>query len=266
MFEIIYYMNKHYIIYQITNLINNKIYIGCHSTFNINDNYMGSGSAIQQAILKYGRENFKKEILVECDNEEHMDQLEREFVDIDFINRSDTYNLITGGIYNEKGSGRKSRTISDETRMKFINTVPVIDSNGNTFKVSKFDERYINGELKHTSTGRIVSDVTKQKMSQKAIGRNHSEVTKIKISLANQGINNSFYGKTHSEEVKQKISIACTKPKGKMSEEHKLNLSESAKNRIWITSSDLIELKRIKKDKLDSYLDNGWILGIKRKK
>jgi len=33
---------KH-IIYQITNKVNNKIYIGLHSTKDINDGYMGSG-------------------------------------------------------------------------------------------------------------------------------------------------------------------------------------------------------------------------------
>lgn len=51
-----------------------------------------------------------------------------------------------------------------------------------------------------------------------------------------------------------------------MSDDHKFNLSEAAKNKIWITSPDLIELKRINKDVMDSYLNNGWILGIKRKK
>jgi len=46
---------KHYV-YKITNNINDKIYIGKHSSKDINrDSYLGSGIAISKAIKKYGR-------------------------------------------------------------------------------------------------------------------------------------------------------------------------------------------------------------------
>lgn len=51
--------NIYYLVYQITNLINEKIYVGCHSTRNKNDNYMGSGNAIKKAIKKYGKEELQ---------------------------------------------------------------------------------------------------------------------------------------------------------------------------------------------------------------
>ena len=41
---------EYYYIYQITNLVNNKIYVGVHKTKDLNDGYMGSGKVIISAI------------------------------------------------------------------------------------------------------------------------------------------------------------------------------------------------------------------------
>ena len=88
---------KHYLIYQITNLVNNKIYIGKHITTKIEDEYFGSGKLIRKAINKYGLENFVKTILFELQNEEEMNLLEKCVVTQEFCNREDTYNINVGG-------------------------------------------------------------------------------------------------------------------------------------------------------------------------
>lgn len=87
----------HYLIYKVTNKLNNRFYVGKHKTENRDDDYLGSGILIKRAIKKYGKENFVKELLFECATEEEMNQRETDIVDADFVAREDTYNVAVGG-------------------------------------------------------------------------------------------------------------------------------------------------------------------------
>ena len=85
---------KYYLIYQITNNINGKIYIGKHETDNLDDDYFGSGKHLKHAQKKYGLENFTKTILYYLQNKEEMNLLEKMVAyakklkeDVDFRNR-----------------------------------------------------------------------------------------------------------------------------------------------------------------------------------
>lgn len=119
-----------YTIYQITNKLNGKIYIGKHQTENINDGYFGSGIALRKAVKKYGKDSFKKEILFVFDTEVEMNAKEREIITEDFVKRKDTYNLGVGGeggphfkgkkhsLESRKKMGTPGRTLSQEARKK----------------------------------------------------------------------------------------------------------------------------------------------------
>lgn len=88
---------KYYLVYQTTNIINNYIYIGVHSTNNLDDGYLGSGTLLKKAIIEFSKENFKREILYFCNSKQEMLDKEKEIVNSDFLKRKDVYNSIIGG-------------------------------------------------------------------------------------------------------------------------------------------------------------------------
>jgi len=264
-----------YLIYKVTNLINNKTYIGCHSTQNIDDGYMGSGKLVLAAIKKYGIENFKKDILYTFDNYETMIRKEEELVNEEYIQRNDTYNLSVGGAFDyredrskpENSKKLKGRKFTPETIRRMSGRVPVVNSEGQRFKVATNDPRYLSGELIHTSVGRQCSEDTKQRIREKAIGRGHAAETRAKISKAMKGENNPFYGKQHTDETKKQIS---KKNKGRtavFTDKHRKNLSIAmTKNHfgyIWIVNLKSHKIKRIHPSELPLYINTGWIKGRK---
>jgi hypothetical protein len=87
-----------YIVYEITNKVNCKIYVGVHKTENLNDSYMGSGKNIKDAIKKYGIDNFDKKYLAIFDNPKEMFEMESEIVNESFVNNKNTYNISLGGL------------------------------------------------------------------------------------------------------------------------------------------------------------------------
>ena len=115
------YLHVYHIVYLTTNLVNNKMYVGVHSTYDLNDGYLGSGKALKLAIKKYGEESFKREILHFCLNAEDAYQIESKIIDEHFINRNDTYNIKLGGIRGPIAYGQAnpcSKTKMSEERRK----------------------------------------------------------------------------------------------------------------------------------------------------
>ena len=87
----------YHFIYKTINLINANYYIGMHSTSNLDDGYIGSGNRIRRSIRKYGKENFKFEILEFCKSREELAIREKEIVNEDIIKDRLCMNLKIGG-------------------------------------------------------------------------------------------------------------------------------------------------------------------------
>jgi len=169
----------HYYLYKITNLINNRFYIGVHKTKNINDGYMGSGKIIKQAIERYGIENFKKEILETFTDTEAMLKREKQIVTEDFLSRNDVYNLRKGG----------DGGFDYITKNKLNLTPEVLKRRALSISLSHKNKPRIYVGTKHT-------DKTKKVMSEKRkhffenggehpkgmLGKKHDEQTKKHVS------------------------------------------------------------------------------------
>lgn len=170
-------------IYQITNLINNKIYVGVHKTIDINDSYMGSGKIIKSAIEKYGIKNFKKEILETFDTYEAALNREKEIVNDDFLARDDVYNIRRGGLggfdhINKAGLAVQNITKENSKQRALLANQRLEDLRTSNPEWWESKNRKISESLKGrpgTFAGKIHSDETKIKQSIAHKGKNTKE-------------------------------------------------------------------------------------------
>ena len=209
-----------YTIYKITNLINNKFYIGKHQTTNVNDGYMGSGKLIIAAIKKYGVGNFKKDILHIFDNEQDMNEAEKNLV----ILSEDSYNLCPGG---QGGFGYINKNIDLQQRNRDINSRKNYNDLILRKRLSEGQQRALPfrkpAMISNESRSKILAPVKRGNTPEAIIKKKET------WQKNNRGIgkNNSQFG-------------TC-----------------------WVTNG--IENKKIKKEEIDFYLENGYNKGRKIK-
>ena len=217
-------------IYKITNLVNNKVYIGqtrqdIHKRFIqhcscSNKNFYKS--KLHEAIRKYGKNNFT----IECiDTASNLDELnEKEVYWINYYNSLDInfgYNITSGG------GGTPNYHHSDETKK-------VISEKGKGLKRSEEVRKHMS-EAQKKVKHKPASEQTKLKMSLTRMGHKTSNETRQKISKSNKG----------------KIRT----------EQQKLDNKTRQTGKKYISNLDLYISIIAMPNELDYYLDNGWILG-----
>ena len=115
----------HYI-YKTTCNVTKRYYIGMHSTTNLEDGYLGSGKRLRYSIRKYGKENFRLEILEFFDSREKLVEREKELVNEALLLDILCMNLKqggTGGIFTVEhlrrisilGNLKKSEKLKNDT-------------------------------------------------------------------------------------------------------------------------------------------------------
>jgi len=134
------------VIYKTTNLINNKIYVGKQQFYT--KSYLGSGKLIKRAIKKYGKENFKKEIIQECYSLNELNNQETNWIiKLESTKQEKGYNITLGG--------NGGDTITNNPRKKEIIK---------QIKKTKLEKGIGKGE-KNPMYGKTLSKKHKQKIS-----------------------------------------------------------------------------------------------------
>ena len=196
-------------IYETINKINGKFYIGKFKG-EFNSDYHGSGILLNQAINKYGKNNFFTRLIKYAKNKEQLNNMEKEYILIfrKEYGKKRMYNIANGG---EGGATRDGFKASIKTRKKM--------SLSKVGKVSSFKGHHFTEEAKEKSRqshlgkssgmcDKYHTKETKEKMRQAKLGKKRipfTEEHKKKISENHKGM----LGKCHSIETKEKLRNAA---------------------------------------------------------
>jgi len=214
-------MKKYNYTYVTINLINVKKYIGDHTTDDLDDGYLGSGIALQRAIKKYDKTQFKKEILEFFDTKQEAFNAQEKWIN--------EYNTLVPNGYNIslKGGHQCKNSISEETKKKI----------SKARKGKKQSEETIRKRVEKNK-GQKRSDEVKRKMGLIHKGLKHSDESKRKISKTKkeQKLIAWNKGQKRSDEVKRKIS---ENRKGGTSWNKGIPCSEETKRKISETKKKI---------------------------
>ena len=94
-------MKPYGFVYETTNHVTGKKYIGICSfqdSLQPKTCYLGSGKILRQAIKKYGRENFTRKIIQECDSYDELAKAEQAWIQAyNAVESAEYYNISSGG-------------------------------------------------------------------------------------------------------------------------------------------------------------------------
>ena len=151
----------YHFVYETTNTVNCKRYRGVHSSTVLDDNYLGTNKALQQAIRKYGRTNFERLILEVFTTREEAFLAERRYVDTTWVSRVDTYNFRCGGGGKLEQTFGRSMKHTEETKQK-------IASHFIGKSLSPEHKDAIHRGMLGKNIGNKLTDAHKQKLSENA--------------------------------------------------------------------------------------------------
>lgn len=178
-------------VYKITNLVNGRVYVGQHKYDkypNIDKNYFSSGLYIRRALKKYGRNNFKIEILEWCENKEKLN--ERELY-LTFKEKG----FIKQGGYVFRAGHEGIMEVSEETKIRMKNSKSHISEETRKRMSDAQKGKHLTENQKKAISKRMMGNTIMK-------GRKMSEESRKRYSLSKIGNKNSK-GKIISEKQRE---------------------------------------------------------------
>lgn len=212
-------------IYETTNLINGKKYIGQHKSDIFDKNYLGSGKYLKRAIDKYGLENFQCKIIQECNSREELDAQEVYYIKkLNAVESDEYYNIGRGG------EGWQRFSFPGELNGRF---------------------------------GKPIEEETKKKISEALMGNkpwnaeNNERVMEYKEKLSKM-----YKGKERDGETRKNISKGTLEAMRKFMDKDG-NCVCGTFGKKAINNGEV--QKYVKPEEIDKYLEQGWTLGPRKR-
>ena len=216
--------NYHYV-YRIECSTTGCYYVGIHSTNDLEDNYLGSGTRIKESIEEHGRENHSKEIIKFCSSREEASKLEAKLVNEKVLLDDKCLNLSLGG-KNGKLASKEVARIAQRAGAK---------------SKKKLWKENPDWREKYSAA--------------------HSRHNKVRVELGTHHFlgGDIWKGREHKEETREKMSQTHRERGNHKGEKN------SQFGTCWIYNKITLENKKIPKESLEGYVKKGWVKGRKMK-
>lgn len=294
---------KHSYVYKITNIITNEYYIGISSCNEDpqNHQYFGSGIRICNSVKKHGKSNFKKEILEIFNSRELASISESKYVTEETLLDPLCLNLKTGGEYlmGVKHAKEVGLKISKSIQKAYTENPEYGKKLSESVKRA-YAENPEYGKRISEMRKRVCADPThieKVSNARKKLFKETNLSEKLKLIFATPEVwnkkSNSIKKYLQTEQGKINISNATKdtiyiNKDGKVkrinpnkldyflcdgwilgntlspSLDTRIKLKETSSNRKWIFNEILMQNLKVKEDKLQTYLDQGWKKGHRK--
>ena len=185
-------------VYRTTNTINGKFYIGIHSTWSLDDGYLGSGTRLRRSIQKYGKEHFECKLLQFFTTRQ--EAFDSEVLEVSkHLEDPLCMNLRPGGAGGWTVEQQRKNSAKAQIAIRILWSTDPEWARSRSLKITEANKRRgVSPKFKYDWTGKHHAEKSKRR-----IGR--------KNSVHQSGSGNSQYGKVWMMHEERKESMRVTK-------------------------------------------------------